>query len=113
MSCSELARRLDGTGVNTYCVDIGPSPNGLGFHIVRGLGCLGLGAAACCWLPWIQSAEASMQSILHCVTEPTLAEQSGLFYSDCAVQLTSDSGSDSEDAHKLWEMTERMVALSS
>lgn len=92
---------------------MGPSPTGLGCHMVRGLGCLGITAAACCWLPWVQSAENSMQSVLYCVTEPALAEQSGLFYADCAVQLTADRAANMDDAHRLWEMTERMVALSS
>ena len=49
----ELARRLDGTGVNAYCVNPGLVSTGLGMHIVPGLGCLGSVLAGLFWLPWL------------------------------------------------------------
>ena len=32
-----------------------------------------------------------------------------MYFSDCAVQLTSENGSNMEDAERLWEMSERMA----
>ena len=86
---------------------------GLGTHVIRGLGCIGLAAMSFYWFPWIQSAENGMQSILYCATETALSEQSGLYYSDCSVQLTSDKAAKAEDAYRLYEMSERMAGLTS
>ena len=86
---------------------------GLGRHIISGLGCCGLSAAALCWLPWLKSSESGMQTILYVATDPGLSEQSGLYYSDCAVQLTNDKAADLDDAYRLWEMSERMAHLTS
>ena len=38
-----------------------------------------------------------------------MAELRGMYFSDCAVQLTSENGSNMEDAERLWEMSERMA----
>ncbi len=92
-----------------YAVDPGPVIPGMGVHIIPGLGLGGSLAALCCWLPWLRSAENSCQTIVYCATDSNLAEQSGLYYSDCLVHLTSSRGSNMEDAYKLWEMSERMA----
>eukprot|EP00095_Tigriopus_kingsejongensis_P003291 maker-scaffold1633_size32735-snap-gene-0.8 protein:Tk03291 transcript:maker-scaffold1633_size32735-snap-gene-0.8-mRNA-1 annotation:"retinol dehydrogenase 13-like" len=109
----ELARKLDGTGVSTYCVNPGMILTGLGHHIIPGLGCFWLTAALCCWLPWLKTSENAIQSILYCATEASLSEQSGLYYNECAVQLTTEAGSNMDDAYRLWEMSERMAGLTS
>ena len=86
---------------------------GLGRHIVKGLGCFGLSAALLCWLPWVKYSEHAMQTILHCATEPALKDQTGLYYSDCAVQVTRNNAANLEDARRLWEMSDRMARLTS
>ena len=60
-----------------------------------------------------RSPEHGIQTIIHCATEENLIEQSGFYYSDCAVQLTSENGSNMDDAYRLWEMSERMAGLTS
>ena len=106
--------RLLKVGVlSRYCVNPGMTQTGLGRHIISGLGCCGLSAAALCWLPWLKSSESGMQTILYVATDPGLSEQSGLYYSDCAVQLTNDKAADLDDAYRLWEMSERMAHLTS
>ena len=60
-----------------------------------------------------RSPENGIQTVVHCATEPTLTEQSGFYYSDCAVQLTSENGSNMDDAYRLWELSERMAGLTS
>ena len=47
-----------------------------------------------------RSPENGIQTVVHCATEPTLTEQSGFYYSDCSVQLTSEKGSDMDDAYR-------------
>ncbi len=94
-------------------MDPGHVCTGLGLHIIRGLGVCWLTAAVCCWLPWIKSSENAIQSIIYCATDAGLTEQTGLFYSDCSVQITPDKAADMEDAYRLYEMSERMVGLTS
>jgi hypothetical protein len=95
-------------------VNSGAVQTGLGRHIISGLGCLRFAAALFCWLPWLRSAETAIQSIVYCATDPALADQTGLYYSDCAPRmLASDRAADMEDAYRLWEMSERMAGLSS
>ena len=96
----ELARRSDGTGINSYCVCPGPTSSGLGSHILRGLDLAGLISALCCYLPWVRQTETAIQSIIYCTTEPTLSDQSGLYYSDCAVKYTTEAGANLEDAYR-------------
>ena len=91
----------------------GPVPTGLGTHIVRGLRCHHLVTALCCWLPWLRTAEHAIQTIVYCATDAGVAQQSGLYYADCAVQLTPDKAADMDAAYRLWEMSERMAALTS
>ena len=59
------------------------------------------------------SAEHGIQTVIYCATEENLSEQSGFYYSDCAVQLTSENGSNMDDAYRLWELSERMAGLTS
>ena len=92
-----------------YAVDPGPVVTGLGVHILPGLGFCGSMAALCCWLPWLRSAENGCQTSVYCATDSSLAEQSGLYYSDCSVHLTSERGANMDDAYRLWEMSERMA----
>ena len=99
--------------LSSYCVNPGIIQTGLGRHIGPGLGCCGLTAALLCWLPWLKASENGMQSILYVATDPGLSEQSGLFYSDCAVQLTNEKAANLDDAYRLWEMSERQAGLTS
>lgn len=54
-----------------------------------------------------------MTTVLYCATEPSLSEHSGLYYKDCAPALTSEEGANLDSAYRLWEMTERIVGLTS
>ena len=58
---------------------------------------------------FFRSAENGSQTIIYCATEQSVAELRGMYFSDCAVQLTSENGSNMEDAERLWEMSERMA----
>ena len=58
---------------------------------------------------FFRAAENGAQTIIYCATEQSVAELRGMYFSDCAVQLTSENGSNMEDAERLWEMSERMA----
>ena len=94
-----------------YAVNPGIVQSGLGVHILSGLGCCAATAAIFCWMPWLKSRTQAIQTTVFCATDAAVAEQSGLYYSDCAVHLSSEAGADMEDAYRLWEMSERMVRL--
>ena len=95
-----------------YAVNPGIVQSGLGVHILSGLGCCAATAAIFCWMPWVKSRTQAIQTIVFCATDAAVADQSGLYYSDCAVHLSSEAGADNmEDAYRLWEMSERMVRL--
>ena len=49
---------------------------------------------------FFRSAEHAIQTIVYCATDANLSEQTGLYYSDCAVQLTPDKAADMEDAYR-------------
>jgi len=109
----ELARKMEGTGVNSYSVDPGITSTGVGWHIILGLGIFRLIGATCCWLPYMKTIPNSIQTTLFCACEPELSEESGLYYADCKQALTSEAGASLEDSYRLWEMTERTVGLTS
>ena len=87
--------------------------SGLGMHILSGLGCCGSTSAICCWLPWLKSRTNAIQTTLYCASDPSLADQSGQYYSNCSVQFPSEAAVNMDDAYRLWEMSERMVRLTS
>ena len=96
-----------------YAVNPGIVRSGLGIHILKGLGCCGLTSALVCWLPWLKSPANAIQTTVYCASDPSLADQSGLYYSNCGEKFMSLDASNMDDAHRLWEMSERMVRLTS
>ena len=61
----------------------------------------------------MKSRTHAIQTTVFCACDPSLADQSGLYYSNCSVHLSSDAGANMDDAYRLWEMSERMVRLTS
>ena len=47
-----------------------------------------------------RSAENAIQTLVYCATEPTLRDQSGEYYSECAQTLTTDKAMDMADAYR-------------
>jgi NAD(P)-dependent dehydrogenase (short-subunit alcohol dehydrogenase family) len=90
-----LARRLRGSGVSTYALHPGvinsefwrmlPSP-------LRALNRLRL-----------ISTEAGAKTTLHCALSSTVAEETGLYYSDCRPTLPSAAGQDVALSEELWQ----------
>jgi NAD(P)-dependent dehydrogenase (short-subunit alcohol dehydrogenase family) len=98
---AELGRRLNGTGVCTYSLHPGvidsdiwrglPSP-------LRSLNRLRL-----------VTPQEGARTTLHCATSPGLANETGLYYSDCAPQMPSAAAQDAELAAELWRCSEAWV----
>lgn len=98
----ELARRLEGTGVTTYAVH----PGVVATDVWRGMPKL---------MAWVlkrfmRTAEQGATTSLHCATAAHLANESGLYYTDCAEEPTSPVAMDQKLAKELWRQSELWVA---
>jgi NAD(P)-dependent dehydrogenase (short-subunit alcohol dehydrogenase family) len=100
---TELARRLEGTGVTTYALH----PGVVATDVWRSV-------------PWpldwfikrfMITEEEGAATSLYCATEPSLATQSGLYYTDCAVADTTALAKDTALAARLWKESEQWVGL--
>ncbi|GIY38160.1 hypothetical protein CDAR_575101, partial [Caerostris darwini] len=74
----ELAKRLHGTGVTTYCVDPGACHTEIFRHLAKSRSidyilnkCRGIS---------YKSAKHGAESIIYCMTEPSIASESGYYY---------------------------------
>jgi retinol dehydrogenase-12 len=95
---AELARRLSGTGVNTYALHPGVIASDVWRSVpwpVRSLIKLGM-----------RSTEEGAQTTLYCATSPEVAEQTGLYYDGCKVREPSKLAQDRALAAELWRRSE-------
>jgi retinol dehydrogenase-12 len=99
---SELSRRLEGTGVTTYALH----PGVVASDVWRSV-------------PWpfdklmkrfMITTEQGAATSLYCATEPSLANESGLYYDDCKRKTPTSLAQDKALAQRLWEASERWVA---
>jgi retinol dehydrogenase 12 len=100
----ELARRLDGTGVNTYCVH----PGVVASEIWRRV-------------PWpirpiiksrMLTIEEGAKTSLYCATSPDVAGETGLFYDKCATREPSKAATPAL-ATELWTYSEKWTTAPS
>lgn len=99
---AELARRLEGTGVTTYALH----PGVVASDVWRSV-------------PWpfdklikrfMITTEQGAATSLYCATEPSLANESGLYYDNCKRKTPTALAQDKALAQRLWEASERWVA---
>ncbi|KAK2886653.1 retinol dehydrogenase 12, like [Channa argus] len=101
-----LAKRLEGTGVTTYSLHPGVIKTDLWRHLN--------GPQQFLWKmasPFIKNSAQGAQTTIYCAVEPSLANESGGYYSDCAPANCSAAGKDDEMAQKLWELSCRMLFI--
>ncbi|XP_035215987.1 retinol dehydrogenase 12-like isoform X2 [Stegodyphus dumicola] len=107
----ELAKRLKGTGINTYCLHPGVVHTGLGRHlghsISRIIGVIYQGCSRMFFLSPYKGA----QTTIYCAVEESLAYDSGYYYSDCTKVQPSTRATDDDLAKKLWEVSENLVSV--
>jgi NAD(P)-dependent dehydrogenase (short-subunit alcohol dehydrogenase family) len=101
---AELARRAQGSGVNTYALHPGVVATDVWRHvpgIARGLIKL-----------FMISPEEGALTTLHCATAPAAASESGLYYDKARVKPASKVAQDPALARQLWEQSEAWTGLS-
>lgn len=100
---AELARLLEGTGVNTYALH----PGVVASDIWRSV-------------PWpfsvlikkrMITTEEGARTSLYCATAPQLSAESGLYYDKCAVRAVSTLGQDLHLAAELWRRSKSWTGL--
>lgn len=109
--CKELARRLQDTGVTTYSLHPGAVNTELQRHLddtyFRGANLLNRAFARL----FFKTPEEGAQTSIYCSVDEKLANQTGLYYSDCKEKVPSVRARDPEVAKKLWEVSAKMVGL--
>ena len=104
---SELARRLDGTGVTANCFH--PGLVATGFNRNNGL-LMDLGMTIL--RPVARSPEKGAETLVWLVTSPDVANVSGVYFFDQEQKPPSPEAQDTETAGRLWEISERQCAVS-
>uniref|UniRef100_A0A182WIU9 Retinol dehydrogenase 12 n=1 Tax=Anopheles minimus TaxID=112268 RepID=A0A182WIU9_9DIPT len=103
-----LAKRLRGTGVNTYALH----PGAINTELMRHLNpCLRTMAKPIFWV-FFKTPKSGAQTTLYCAMEPTIASQTGLYYSDCKLKEPEPHAKDDTMAEWLWNLSERLTGLS-
>merc|ERR1712168_837682 len=100
----ELARRLEGTGVNVYALHPGVITTELGRHLPKWMAFIA-GCCQCCFKTPIEGA----QTTIHCAVSDEAADETGLYYSDCRPIEPIPEANDAELAKGLWELSERLT----
>ncbi|XP_075884937.1 retinol dehydrogenase 12 [Nelusetta ayraudi] len=106
----ELARRLKGSGVSSFCLHPGVIRTELGRHVEGWFPLLG----ALLSLPSLllmKTPTQGSQTSLFCAVTPGLEDRSGCYFSDCAEKEVAPEGRDDVLARKLWEESARLVGL--
>src|SRR6202140_222576 len=104
MFTRELARRLEGTGVTAYCFH--PGLVATGFN--RNNGAL-MSAAMVIIAPFSRSPRKAAQTLVWLADSPDVSNQSGGYYEDQALALSSRQAQDPALARRLWEISEEQV----
>lgn len=106
----ELANKLQGTGVTTYSLHPGVIRTELGRHFWPTLSMW----KRVVFTPLtflIKTPTQGAQTTIYCAVEESLKDESGLYYSDCALKTAAPQGLDDEAAKKLWDVSASMVGL--
>ncbi|XP_008293502.1 retinol dehydrogenase 12-like [Stegastes partitus] len=101
-----LAKRLEGTGVTTYSLHPGAVKTDLQRH-VSGF----LYVVMMVTKPFFKNPAQGAQTSIYCAVEPSLANETGQYYSDCAPTSPSSAAQDDDMAQKLWELSCRMLSI--
>lgn len=104
MFTRELARRLDGTGVTTYCFH--PGVVATGFN--RNNGAM-MTAAMMMIAPFVRSPRKAALTLVWLADSPDVSKQSGGYYEDRALAVSSRQAQDPALATRLWEVSEAQV----
>lgn len=102
----ELAKRLNGTGVNVYAVSPGMVWTNLGRHINISWWKMIL-LAPIAWF-YIRTPYQGCQTIVHCAVTEEVENESGLYYRNCEKEDFAPVANDDALAKKLWDVSEQL-----
>ncbi|EAT34252.1 AAEL013483-PA [Aedes aegypti] len=102
-----LAKRLRGTGIHTYCLHPGTVNTELTRYQNR---CMMIAAKPLLWV-FFKSAKSGAQTTLYCAMEPTIAGDTGKYYSDCKLKEPEPHAKDDAMAEWLWNISEKLTGL--
>ncbi|XP_046753110.1 retinol dehydrogenase 12-like [Diprion similis] len=111
----ELSRRLRETaitGVNVYVLHPGVINSELARHFEQNIS-RGLRLVFGFFRTFVKSVEQGAQTTIHCAVDEAAAEQTGLYYSECAVSQPSPAVLNDEKAARLWNESAKFVGLPS
>ncbi len=100
---TELARRLEGTGVNTYALHPGVVATEVWRRFPRPI-------TAIAKLFMLSVEDGAVPSI-YCASSPDVAKESGLYYDRCECRPASATARDEALAQELWERSEQWVGF--
>jgi NAD(P)-dependent dehydrogenase (short-subunit alcohol dehydrogenase family) len=98
---SELARRLEGSGVGAYCFH--PGRVATGFNRNNGLL---MDLAMTMLRPLSRSVEKGAETLLWLANAPEVALTNGAYYVDMERRAPSPQGQDTDTARRLWDVSE-------
>ncbi|XP_063044883.1 retinol dehydrogenase 12-like [Engraulis encrasicolus] len=111
----ELAKRLEGSGVTVYSLHPGVIITEIFRHlseIMTPWKRMYWGALITVLTPLIfKSTNQGAQTTIYCAVEESIANTSGLYYSDCAPKQPAPQACDDEAAKRLWDLSSSMVGL--
>ncbi|XP_026149181.1 retinol dehydrogenase 13 isoform X2 [Mastacembelus armatus] len=106
----ELAARLQGTDVTVYSLHPGVIRTELGRHLLPTLP-LWKKIILKPFIMLIKSPWEGAQTTIYCAVDESLANVSGLYYSDCAPKTPAPQALNDATAKKLWDLSASMVGL--
>lgn len=104
MFTKELSRKLEGTNVTSYAVN----PGFVLTNITRNFK-FKTWQLILFWLPQriiCKSVEQGAQTTIYCAVQEGIENQSGMYFSDCALYDVTDLAKDAGMSKKLWEFSE-------
>lgn len=110
----ELANKLKShniEGINTYCLHPGVIKTDLGRHLDKVFFRGARRIIGVIFHPFMKTPELGAQTNIYCSLDEKCANETGLYYSDCAVTTPNQKAFNEEYAMKLWKMSEELVKL--
>lgn len=111
----ELSKRLEGTGVTSYSLHPGVVDTELARHIGnlpdptftdRIISC----CFPCCKC-FLISPDDGAQTQIYCAVAPELANETGMYYTDCKVKRESKAARNDEFSKRLWDISLELTGL--
>jgi NAD(P)-dependent dehydrogenase (short-subunit alcohol dehydrogenase family) len=107
-----LAMLLQGTGVSTYCLHPGIVSTDLArdFEDTLAMSCFNV--VWSCFCGSLLTPAEGAQTTLYCCLEPSIADVSGRYYSECREKKARKHVTNSATAQKLWRLSAELCGVS-